>query len=53
MVPDGLGFVLQNRGEMFTSRKDISIAYAPHKRPFHTIIPGFITKDGKPWSALA
>ncbi|MEM9361317.1 MAG: gamma-glutamyltransferase [Bacteroidota bacterium] len=50
MVPDGLGFVLQNRGQMFNV-KDRSHANAlePGKRPFHTIIPAFITKDGKPW----
>lgn len=50
MVPDGLGFVLQNRGQMFNVQ-DPSHANAlePGKRPFHTIIPAFITKDGKPW----
>lgn len=50
MVPDGLGFVLQNRGQMFNVQ-DPSHANAlePGKRPFHTIIPAFITKDGKPY----
>lgn len=50
MVPDDLGFVLQNRGQMFNVQ-DPSHANAlePGKRPFHTIIPAFITKDGKPW----
>lgn len=50
MVPDGLGFVLQNRGQMFNVQ-DPSHANAlePGKRPFHTIIPAFITKDGQPW----
>ena len=50
MVPDGLGFVLQNRGQMFNVQ-DPSHANAlqPGKRPFHTIIPAFITRDGKPW----
>lgn len=50
MVPDGLGFVLQNRGQMFNVQdKDHANALEPGKRPFHTIIPAFITKDGKPW----
>ena len=50
MVPDGLGFVLQNRGQMFNVQdRSHANALAPGKRPFHTIIPAFITKDGKPW----
>ena len=49
MCPDGLGFILQDRGEMFTLEEGQFNTYAPHKRPFHTIIPAFITKDGKPF----
>lgn len=50
MTPPGLGFVLQDRGELFNVQdKDHFNAFAPGKRPFHTIIPSFITKDGQPW----
>ncbi|ELR69333.1 Gamma-glutamyltranspeptidase [Fulvivirga imtechensis AK7] len=50
MTPPGLGFILQDRGELFNIQdKNHFNAYAPGKRPFHTIIPSFITKDGKPW----
>jgi gamma-glutamyltranspeptidase/glutathione hydrolase len=50
MVPDELGFVLQNRGQMFNVQdKNHANALEPGKRPFHTIIPAFITKDGKPF----
>lgn len=50
MVPDGLGFVLQNRGGMFNVQdRNHANALEPGKRPFHTIIPAFITKDGKPY----
>ncbi len=45
----GLGFTFQDRGEMFVFDKNHANCYAPGKRPFHTIIPAFITKDGAPW----
>ncbi len=49
LVPDGLGFVLQDRGALFTLEAGQFNTYAPHKRPFHTIIPAFVTKDGRPF----
>ncbi len=49
MVPPGLGFMLQDRGELFTLEPGQANTYEPGKRPFHTIIPAFISKDGKPW----
>ena len=52
MAPDGLGFVLQDRGELFDLRPGRANTYAPGKRPFHTIIPGFVTKAGAPWLAF-
>lgn len=48
MVPPGLGFMLQDRGELFSLEKGYNNTYEPGKRPFHTIIPAFITKDGAP-----
>jgi gamma-glutamyltranspeptidase/glutathione hydrolase len=49
MTPPGLGFVLQDRGQLFVLKASHANSFAPGKRPFHTIIPSFITKDGKPW----
>jgi len=48
LVPDGLGFAFQDRGAQFSTIEGHPNAYAPGKRPFHTIIPAFITKDNKP-----
>jgi len=52
MAPPGLGFILQDRGEMFVLQDGHPNGYAPGKRPFQTIIPAFITKDGKPFASF-
>jgi len=52
MCPPGLGFCLQDRGELFDMSPDRMNTYAPGKRPFHTIIPAFVTKDGKPFMSF-
>ncbi|NQV01385.1 MAG: gamma-glutamyltransferase family protein, partial [Bacteroidia bacterium] len=49
VIPSGFGFMLQNRGALFALQEDHANRFEPGKRPFHTIIPGFITKDGNPW----
>jgi len=52
IVVPGLGFMFQDRGELFSMELGHANVYAPGKRPFHTIIPGFVMKDGKPWEAF-
>jgi gamma-glutamyltranspeptidase/glutathione hydrolase len=52
MAPEGLGFILQDRGELFTLEEGHFNSYAPGKRPFHTIIPAFVTRDGKPYMSF-
>ena len=49
MTPPTLGFCLQDRGELFDLTPGRPNSYAPGKRPFHTIIPAFVTKDGAPF----
>jgi gamma-glutamyltranspeptidase/glutathione hydrolase len=52
LVADGLGFMFQDRGELFSLRDGHPNIYAPGKRPFQTIIPGFATRNGTPWMSF-
>ena len=52
LVADGLGFMFQDRGELYSLDPRAANVYAPGKRPFHTIIPGFVLKDGEPFLAF-
>ena len=52
VVPGDVGFALQNRGALFALDEHHPNRLQPHKRPFHTIIPAMVTRDGKPWLAF-
>jgi gamma-glutamyltranspeptidase/glutathione hydrolase len=52
LVADHLGFMFQDRGELYSLDDKAANVYAAGKRPFHTIIPGFVLKDGNPWMAF-
>ena len=49
LVADGLGFMFHDRGALYSLDEKSPNVYGPNKRPFHTIIPGFVMKDGAPW----
>jgi gamma-glutamyltranspeptidase len=48
ICPDGVGFAMQNRGQAFSLDPEHANRLEPHKRPFHTIIPAFVTEGGRP-----
>jgi gamma-glutamyltranspeptidase / glutathione hydrolase len=52
LVADGLGFMFQDRGQLFSLKDGHPNLYQPGKRPFQTIIPGFATRGGKPWMSF-
>ncbi len=52
MTPGDLGFILQDRGQQFNLDPSHPNALEPGKRPFHTIIPAFVTKNGQPWMSF-
>ena len=52
IVPPGLGSAFQDRGERCTLEPGQPNVYAPGKRPFQTIIPGFVLEDDRPWEAF-
>jgi gamma-glutamyltranspeptidase/glutathione hydrolase len=52
LVADGLGFMFQDRGQLFSLQDGHPNLYAPGKRPFQTIIPGFATKGSEPWMSF-
>ena len=49
VTPGDVGFVMQNRGALFSLDERHANRLEPHKRPFHTIIPGMVTREGRPW----
>lgn len=52
LVADGLGFMFQDRGQLFSLKDGHPNIYAPGKRPFQTIIPGFAVRKGEPWMSF-
>lgn len=52
LVADGLGFMFQDRGALYSLHAGDANVYAPGKRPFHTLIPAFVMKDDQPWMAF-